>query len=749
MSHKILIIESDANFSEELGSIINRFRFEFEAVDDGDEGIQLARIESPAVVVLGLMDGKGAGYGICSKLRRRVPGVPVVIITPEDEVGSSRRTKHQSLRTKADAYLTRPLSVSVLADTFEALVGGRIDRAGLDMAVELGVANVVEESTQAGTLFDADELAAIEKEAEIAFDSLLAETDEIALEVDAGDFVAEEILDHDGAVEVDVDEQILEVQDSVGARLEMPMSALHSEEFARHNARLERDNRDLRAQNRELSHELRRTRDELTRRVTEVISQRQTDSAVKLEAITLQEELNRHQHKILELRDEVTTRDRKIFELSDELERTRQDKETIAGELEDLDRREQATTSVRAEAETELEELRVRLAEWEAALEMSTAELASAKAWAEALEAKSTDDDERIEELTATIAAQRAAHKKVLAKLERSGESTVDVLRAEHAAALDAAEVLHHESIEAQRTALVEQQEARIAEIEQARADAVDAVEQARHALEIELEHSRGNHQIELETLTSAHAEAIAKSRSEIGRLEEDLEATQELLDEEARRATELDDKLERLRAEQAEGRDVVVAERDERIDALHSQLAEAAERIEEVEGQVAQTRREADDLRGEIEAREGRISELEAERAKLEYQSEALRDAQTRAGEVVKTAREALDSAEAFVEWLRGSEAEPDALAASAAVVVEAPLREFDDGVARRLRVDDDYEVDDSLDVDDDIEVEEVELDLDMEVEIGPEGAIEAEEVDIEVDADADAADSIEGTEV
>ena len=60
----------------------------------------------------------------CSKLRRRAPTVPVIMIIDREEEGSERLERHQALKTSADAYLVRPFTMERLAQTIDRLVPG-------------------------------------------------------------------------------------------------------------------------------------------------------------------------------------------------------------------------------------------------------------------------------------------------------------------------------------------------------------------------------------------------------------------------------------------------------------------------------------------------------------------------------------------------------------------------------------------------------------------------------------------------
>ncbi|MSP72572.1 MAG: response regulator transcription factor, partial [Myxococcales bacterium] len=179
MSQKALIIHADLELSDQLQDALLRLGIEVETTTNGNEGVDLASLDQPAIVFLGLMDNKGAGYGLCSKLRRRAADVPVVMVIERDEEESDRLDRHRVLKTSADAYLVRPFTVALLAATLQQLAPGIIDADAIspDAASDLvGETNIVpNDSLLGGSLFDEDELKELEAEADKAFSSIVSE----------------------------------------------------------------------------------------------------------------------------------------------------------------------------------------------------------------------------------------------------------------------------------------------------------------------------------------------------------------------------------------------------------------------------------------------------------------------------------------------------------------------------------------------------------------------------------------------
>jgi DNA-binding response OmpR family regulator len=175
MSKKALIIDSDIELIEQLQDAAQRLGLDAETTTNGNEGVDLASLDQPAVVFLGLMDTKGAGYGLCSKLRRRAPTVPVIMVIDREEEGSERLERHQALKTSADAYLVRPFTMERLAQTIDRLVPGVVSFPTDPEEVIGETAIVPNDSLLGGSLFNDDELRELEKEAEQAFSSIVVD----------------------------------------------------------------------------------------------------------------------------------------------------------------------------------------------------------------------------------------------------------------------------------------------------------------------------------------------------------------------------------------------------------------------------------------------------------------------------------------------------------------------------------------------------------------------------------------------
>lgn len=113
MATKILVIEDDEAIREVI-----RFTLESNGYNDvltagdGESGLQIARRERPALVLLDLMLPKLDGLGVCRELKREeaTRSIPVIMLTAKSEESDIVL----GLEMGANDYVTKPFSNKVL-----------------------------------------------------------------------------------------------------------------------------------------------------------------------------------------------------------------------------------------------------------------------------------------------------------------------------------------------------------------------------------------------------------------------------------------------------------------------------------------------------------------------------------------------------------------------------------------------------------------------------------------------------------
>ncbi len=108
----ILIIDNDHASRELAGSVLTIAGFQALTVPDGSNGIKLARVVEPAVILMDMaLPGLG-GVRTCQRLKkdRILAGVPVVGLTPS----SGLQYAEQAFRAGAEFFLAKPLGTASL-----------------------------------------------------------------------------------------------------------------------------------------------------------------------------------------------------------------------------------------------------------------------------------------------------------------------------------------------------------------------------------------------------------------------------------------------------------------------------------------------------------------------------------------------------------------------------------------------------------------------------------------------------------
>ena len=119
MATRVLVIESDATFANEVSAELSKLGCSVEVTDDGNAGVQAALGNRPDLILLAIELPRINGYSICNKLRKEtaLKDVPLVVLSSE----SSDETfdQHRKLRTHADDYIRKPIHFDALLQRLE------------------------------------------------------------------------------------------------------------------------------------------------------------------------------------------------------------------------------------------------------------------------------------------------------------------------------------------------------------------------------------------------------------------------------------------------------------------------------------------------------------------------------------------------------------------------------------------------------------------------------------------------------
>ncbi len=117
MVNKILIVEDDQNLLTALKYNLLKEGYEVATAVDGEQAIEAARNERPALIVLDVMLPKVGGFEVCRILRKE-SAIPILMLTAKTE----EVDKIIGLEIGADDYLTKPFSMRELLARIRAML---------------------------------------------------------------------------------------------------------------------------------------------------------------------------------------------------------------------------------------------------------------------------------------------------------------------------------------------------------------------------------------------------------------------------------------------------------------------------------------------------------------------------------------------------------------------------------------------------------------------------------------------------
>ena len=111
MPLKILTIEDDTGITTFLNTLLSFYEMQVVIANDGETGIQLARTESPDLILLDLMMPGISGWEVCQTIRSfsQIPIIVVSAVTERDQIASA-------LAAGANVFMEKPVSVEDLIE---------------------------------------------------------------------------------------------------------------------------------------------------------------------------------------------------------------------------------------------------------------------------------------------------------------------------------------------------------------------------------------------------------------------------------------------------------------------------------------------------------------------------------------------------------------------------------------------------------------------------------------------------------
>ncbi len=144
---RVLLVEDDEVIAEQIAGALQRERYLVDVALDGEEGSDLAAINTYGLVVLDIMLPKKDGWAICKEIRERRDAVPVLMLTARDSVDD----RIKGLEGGADDYLPKPFDIRELLARIRALLRrDKVHRTGVIRVVDLEIDSNAHKANRAG-----------------------------------------------------------------------------------------------------------------------------------------------------------------------------------------------------------------------------------------------------------------------------------------------------------------------------------------------------------------------------------------------------------------------------------------------------------------------------------------------------------------------------------------------------------------------------------------------------------------------
>ena len=119
-SKKILIVDDDKDFLKALTIVLEDKGYSIVAATDGAQALELARTESPNLILLDIMLPGMNGFKVCRFLKfdENYKDIPIIIISAKADQEDKRLGKQMG----AELYITKPFENEELLQTIKQLI---------------------------------------------------------------------------------------------------------------------------------------------------------------------------------------------------------------------------------------------------------------------------------------------------------------------------------------------------------------------------------------------------------------------------------------------------------------------------------------------------------------------------------------------------------------------------------------------------------------------------------------------------
>jgi DNA-binding response OmpR family regulator len=121
MKRKVLLVDDEPGIVMVISARLAAQGYEVLTAKDGQEGLDLARKESPDIILLDLMLPKLDGYKVCRILKfdKAFESIPIVIFSAR----GADADKKLAEQVGADAYMVKPFDINLFTQTVQRLLG--------------------------------------------------------------------------------------------------------------------------------------------------------------------------------------------------------------------------------------------------------------------------------------------------------------------------------------------------------------------------------------------------------------------------------------------------------------------------------------------------------------------------------------------------------------------------------------------------------------------------------------------------
>jgi DNA-binding response OmpR family regulator len=106
VGHRVLVVDDDPTVSDVVRRYLEQDGCEVRLAADGADGLAAIAAQCPDLVVLDLMMPGIDGLEVCRRVRRQLPGLPIIMLTALGEEAD----RVLGLEVGADDYVTKPFS---------------------------------------------------------------------------------------------------------------------------------------------------------------------------------------------------------------------------------------------------------------------------------------------------------------------------------------------------------------------------------------------------------------------------------------------------------------------------------------------------------------------------------------------------------------------------------------------------------------------------------------------------------------